>query len=299
MTSQTQEPQEEGELKDARLLDVKAKKIKKKADPPIISPIKPKKGPTSTSTKQSMAYITVKGIENQTSYLQRDWPIFAMKELMDNGYDSLNDYYPNSSEEARKIVVCVNLDPIPNINDKLMFRMAVRNSNVDNIEVFEDLEGILDFNQWVSTKRNQHRETCGSLGDFLKRSLGMGYASWTSNDNPELSFEDKQWLEPLILRFDDKQIKAFIVVDIDNQTYYADIKPPTKFDAPDFSEVEIALPIDCGHTVTSYNYNTRQNDTIAEEQMLLNKLEKYYKKYKIMKIQTDFSLRIEGLNKYK
>jgi len=98
MTSQTQEPQEEGELKDARLLDVKAKKIKKKADPPIISPIKPKKGPTSTSTKQSMAYITVKGIENQTSYLQRDWPIFAMKELMDNGYDSLNDYYPQKKQ---------------------------------------------------------------------------------------------------------------------------------------------------------------------------------------------------------
>ena len=85
---------------------------------------------------------------------------------------------------------------------------------------------------------------------------------------------------------------------MDNQTNYADIKPPTKFDAPDFSEVEIALPIDCGHTVTSYNYNTRQYDTTPEEQMLLNKLEKYHKKYRIMKIQTDFSLRIEGLDKY-
>jgi hypothetical protein len=34
MTTQTPESQEEGELKDARLLDVKAKKIEKKADPP-------------------------------------------------------------------------------------------------------------------------------------------------------------------------------------------------------------------------------------------------------------------------
>ena len=220
-----------------------------------------------------------------------------MKELMDNGYDSLNDYYPYSPKEARKIAVHVNLDPIPNINDKVMFRMAVRNSNVENIEVFEDLEGILDFNQWVSTKRNQHRETCGSLGDFLKRSLGMGYASWTSNYNPELSFEDKQWQEPLTLRFNDQQIKAFMVVDIDNQTYSADIKPPIKFDVPDFSEVEIALPIDRGHTMT-YNSDTRQYETTSEEQMLLNKLEKYYKKYRIMKLQTDFSLTIEGLNKY-
>ena len=110
MTTQTPE-QENGEFKDASLLDVKAKKIEKKADPPITSPAKPKKGPTSTSTKQSMAYITVKGIENQTSYLQRDWPIFAMKELMDNGYDSLNDYYPNSPKEARKIAVQCKLRP--------------------------------------------------------------------------------------------------------------------------------------------------------------------------------------------
>ncbi len=37
MTTQTQEPQEKGELKEARLLDVKAKKIEKKADPPKAS----------------------------------------------------------------------------------------------------------------------------------------------------------------------------------------------------------------------------------------------------------------------
>jgi hypothetical protein len=98
----------------------------------------------------------------------------------------------------------------------------------------------------------------------------MGYASWTSNYDPELSLEEKQWQEPLILRFNDKQIKAFMIVDIDNQTYYADIKPPTKFDAPDFSEVEIALPIDCGHTVTSYNSITRQYDTIEAPQSCFN-----------------------------
>ena len=85
--------------------------------------------------------------------------------------------------------------------------------------------------------------TCGSLGDFLKRVLGMGYASWTSNDNPEDSFIDKQWEEPVILRFNGQERKAFIIVDRDNHTIFPDIKQPTKFDAPDFTEVEITLPL--------------------------------------------------------
>ena len=35
--------------------------------------------------------------------------------------------------------------------------------------------------------------TGGQLGDFLKRGLGMGYASWTAGYNPDEddSFEEK------------------------------------------------------------------------------------------------------------
>jgi hypothetical protein len=55
------------------------------------------KGPVSTSTKQSTAYITIKGIQSETSYQEPDWPVFAMKELMDNAYDFLNDYLLNVS----------------------------------------------------------------------------------------------------------------------------------------------------------------------------------------------------------
>ena len=68
------------------------------------------KGPVSTSTKQSTAYITIKGIESETSYQEPDWPAFTMKELMDNAYDFLNDYYPNETKEARKIAVRVKID---------------------------------------------------------------------------------------------------------------------------------------------------------------------------------------------
>jgi hypothetical protein len=43
-----------------------------------------RKGPVATSTVKLMSYIAVKAIESETSYLLFRWPIFALKELMDN-----------------------------------------------------------------------------------------------------------------------------------------------------------------------------------------------------------------------
>ena len=54
--------------------------------------------------------------------------------------------------------------------------------------------------------------TCGSLGDALKRSLGMGYASWTRDYNASETFEDKQWEQPVIVRCNGKEFRAFIRV---------------------------------------------------------------------------------------
>lgn len=133
---------------------------------------------------------------------------------MDNSYGFFKVYYRNTSVDARKIVTRVRIDTATTTQPKIL-RIAVRNSNINNIPVFEDLDGIFDYDNWVSTKRNQHRMTAGGLGDFLKRVLGMGYASWTSNDNPEDSFEDKLWAEPVILRFDGKEYKVFIIVNND------------------------------------------------------------------------------------
>lgn len=226
----------------------------------------------ATLTKQLMAYITVKGIESETSYLERDWPLFVLKELADNAFDFLNDYYPNS---LRRIAIRAWMDSIPNVDSRVMLRMTVRNSNVDNIAIFENLDDVFDFNQWCSTKRYQYRETCGSIGDGLKRILGMGYASWTGNDNLELSYEYNQWHEPLILRFNKMEYKAFILVDDDK--IEANVKGPTTIEAPDFTEVQIALPVTTkllGEPPTTF---------------WLKKLEKYYKIYKLVKRQIEFS----------
>ena len=165
---------------------------------PTNAPVR-RKGPVATSTKQMAGYFTVSGIENELSIPENMWPCFALKELSDNAYDWLNDYYPNNSNRVdyndrddsnsktrrRCIAIRIQIDKIPNYTDlRRVFRIAVRNSNVDQIEVFgngcEGLEQIFDYTQWLSTKRNQHRMTAGSLGDYLKRHGGMGYASWNN-----------------------------------------------------------------------------------------------------------------------
>src|SRR5215207_7522120 len=163
---------------------------------------KQRKGPAWTSTKQSMSYITVRGIESDTSWQEYEWPKQTMIQLISNAYDWFHDYYPDGTKEIRKIAVRVKIEPILDENKRrTIIRIAVRNSNVDDIPVFENLDQIFDYTQFHSTKRHQHRDVSGALGDFLKRGLGMGYASWTDNydqerkDSAIASF--KQWPEPI------------------------------------------------------------------------------------------------------
>jgi hypothetical protein len=115
----------------------------KKVDPSY----RRRKGPVATSTVKLMSYITVKAIELETSYLQFQWFLFTLKELLDNAWDFLNDYYPNSPKEDRKIEVTIKVDLKPD-GEKNILRIAVRNSNVNNIPVFDDLDSVLNFDKW-------------------------------------------------------------------------------------------------------------------------------------------------------
>ncbi|MBV9176360.1 MAG: hypothetical protein JO297_04930 [Nitrososphaeraceae archaeon] len=265
-------------------------KIDKNTNPPHSRSL------VATSTKQSMSYVTVKGIESETSYLKRDWPIFILKELADNAYDFLNDHYANRSKDARVIAIRVMIDD--GDDDAVtsggsrdffsMLRITVRNSNVDNIPVFEHLDQILDFTVWCSTKRDQHRETCGSLGDGLKRALGMGYASWADGIDDKDSFTDKQWDEPLIVRHNGKEYRAFIQVDKSSQNIWAKAHGPCEVSAEadavaalgNYTEIEVTLPV-----------------PTSDRHVILARLEKYYKIYKIAKSNTYFSFGVEEKNK--
>jgi hypothetical protein len=234
-----------------------------------------------TSTSQKKKYITIAGIESDTSYLEYQWPEFAVKELNDNADDFFKVYYPTADANERKISTKVTIDTMTKRPVNII-RIAVRNSNVNNYRVFPNLSGVFDYNNWGSTKRYQHKMTASALGDFLKRVLGMGYASWmnicsnnNNNSTEEDSFEDKQWDEPVILRFNGNQeYRAFIVV------VNGDIKP-TRIEGPTpivnistDTEVEIALPLS---PYCNNDYN-----------ILLNHLERYHRTWKLVKRNTEF-----------
>ena len=258
-----------------------------------------KRGPVSTSTKQITGYTTVKGILNETGCREYEYPQFSEKELMENAYDFFQDYYPvdkGYSKDTRKIVVRLKIESIPASSPQPqpseqestststevithIIRIAVRNSNVDNISVFENLEAIFDYNNWYSTKRNQFRVTTGALGDFLKRGLGMGYALWTADFNPDNSFENKQWNEPIIFRFNGQERKVFIDVE-PGQKVQPIFDTPTIYDTSGFTEVEIALPI-----APFWNHGLGYD-------MLLDKLKDYCRTSRLSKIKTDISFTV-------
>ena len=72
---------------------------------------------------------------------------------MDNSFDFLNDYYPKEDKEsgARNIAVCIKIESGTQTTRGIL-RIAVRNSNVSDVPVFENIEEIFDYNMWFSHK---------------------------------------------------------------------------------------------------------------------------------------------------
>jgi len=245
----------EGEIRHVEL----GKGIVKKPRHPLHKPV-------FTSNKLSMVGFTVAGIESELNCTEYQWPIFVAKELMDNPYDWFNEYYPNSPKEDRKIGLCVW--PI----DGFGIRIAVRNSNVDNIPVFEDLKSTFDFAISYSSKRNQNKGGTGDQGDALKRLLKMGYASWASEYNFTDSFVDKQWEQPIILTFNGKQYTAVLHVDQHTQDARVIINQnhDAKIDIGNYNEISAALPV-------------------PHHDLTCHRIKLYYNSYKIPKRQIEFS----------
>ena len=128
---------------------------------------KNRRGSTSIwiSTKQSMSYVTVSGIESDTSWPQQDWPKQCAKEMSSNAWDWHQDYYPNGTKETRKIELSVKIDSIQDHEANIIIiRIRVRNSNPDNIPVFENLQPIFDYKQFYSTKAKPTQNSFWSLG---------------------------------------------------------------------------------------------------------------------------------------
>jgi hypothetical protein len=271
-------------------------KIDKKPTPPIKRKVV-KAGSVSTSTRQITSYTTTNGIYIDTGVSGFQYPEFAVKELMENAYDFLQEFYPveyGNNKDTRRISIHVKIEPIASVIASLppkqttefnppkvithLIRIAVRNSNVDNKPVFEDLGAIFDYDRWYSTKRDQFRITTGALGDYLKRSLGMAYALWTSDFNPENSLEGEQWDEPVIFRCNGQERKVYIHVE-PGEKVEPSFSEPVECDIGGSTEVEVILPI--------------ATECVSHKQLIWT-LRNYCRKARYSKIKTEITFTVEG-----
>jgi hypothetical protein len=213
-----------------------------------------------------------------------------MIQLIGNAWDSLQDNYPNGTKETRKIEVrIVYVTLLDGEARRVVIRIAIRNSNVENVPVFENIEQIFDYTKFHSTKRNQHRMVTGALGDFLKRSLGMGYASWTENYDREREDSavaaDIQWPEPVIIRHNGEE-QVYLHVEWDKQEYWPIISHSIEYGAPEYTEVQVTLPLDS----ILKKLGGDRNYGIS---YILNDMKNYFYRNKIGKTNTEFTFEIE------
>ena len=189
----------------------------------------------STSRKHSMDYVTADGITLRTGYSNKLlW--YLVRELLDNAPDFLWKYYGGFSNTAITVDIYKN--------DKI-FRLKVRNSNDNDIQVFSESEtlAIFDFEGRYGSKQDVHVLFRGMLGDALKQILAFGYALLHVDDDGT-AFIDKQWDQPLIIRHNKIECKYLLEVDTANQ--HIEAKPVGKREFTVIgtdTEIELTLPV--------------------------------------------------------
>jgi hypothetical protein len=120
------------------------------------------------------------------------------------------------------------------------------------------------------------------------RNSNNGYASWNSIVDNENSLQNSQWPEPVILRFNKKEYKIFLIVEEEldgTPNPYPKIEGPFPYeDAFNYTEVEIALPVK--HLYT--------NPT--QQELLLEGLHQSYKVHTMAPRNIEFSFVNEGVS---
>jgi hypothetical protein len=79
---------------------------------PTLANTKSSSGPVYTTVSQKKRYITISGIESDTSCQEYQWPEFGIKELGDNASDFHKVSYPNATANERKIAIKLIIDTI-------------------------------------------------------------------------------------------------------------------------------------------------------------------------------------------
>jgi hypothetical protein len=180
-----------------------------------------------------MDYFTVNGVILRTGYAYKKyWYILIIKELLDNAADFLSKYYRGYSDASVTVFVTKS--------DSLL-HLKIRNSNSQNITIFQNLNLIFDPEMRYGSKQNEKVISRGMLGDAMKQILALPYVLIHSSDDGT-AFTNEQWNTPLIIRCNGKESHVRIIVDKAKQTHTLDIKEIKLVDGTD-TEIEVSLPL--------------------------------------------------------
>jgi hypothetical protein len=117
----------------------------------------------------------------------------------------------------------------------------------------------------------------------------MGYASWTENYDREREDSavaaDIQWPEPVIIRHNGEE-QVYLHVEWDKQEYWPIISHSIEYGAPEYTEVQVTLPLDS----ILKKLGGDRNYGIS---YILNDMKNYFYRNKIGKTNTEFTFEIE------
>lgn len=206
-------------------LDDKIVKIQKIHDPPSLE--------ISTSRKHSMDYFTMDGFKLRTGYTdKRDCYLLPIKESLDNCVDFRWKYYRGEN-------AYVNVDVTRNGE---LLHIRIRNSNPRNVQVFQNLNEVFNFDMRYGSKQDVHVISRGMLGDAMKQILSLGYILIHFNDDGT-EFAEKQWEYPLVIRHNKQEWKIYLDCNKARQEYVVKLKKSPKTVPHTDTEVELTLPI--------------------------------------------------------
>ncbi|MGH9977965.1 MAG: hypothetical protein ACRD8Z_19330 [Nitrososphaeraceae archaeon] len=222
---------------------------------------------TVSKTSQNWSrYMTTRGLTEHIGASVSQFPLYIAKEDTDNAADYAENAYMGA-DDLRTISILVQT------NDSHL-RITTRNSNVENrpTALQTNLEDIVNYDYFTSTKKNKFRIGRGAIGDATKPKLSMPYALLY-----EKGAIKRMMGAPLILRYNNQESK----ISLDTSKFIANkleaiIETKEKRVPYRYSQVQLIIPSDqFGH------------DSLKE-------LKDYYLNYSIFSTHIKFNFNFNG-----
>ena len=220
-----------------------------------------------SSKKHSMDYATVDGVVQRTGYADKvDWYFLLIKELLDNAIDFEWKYYPGSSDAVVATEITLS---------NTLYHIKVRNTNPDNIPVFQNLSAIFDYDMTYGSKQNQHIISRGLLGDAAKQIGTWPYVLMHAEDSGK-KFGNQQWEKPLVIKANKAEYHVLPHIDKVHQRIDTSIKLiPGELSHKD-TEIEVTWPV---------------IDEVRKNRLDIQTIQSYCKKYVIFTTDINFKFR--------